>query len=142
MHIDKWMAKMDSEQTVPGFTTSVKTRPLVISKMEAYLRDRAFVFHSQRLLEELRVFIWQGGKAQAQSGYNDDLVMSLGIGLFTRDTGVKFHQQGMDITRRSLDGISRTGGESNNIPMFPINMQNPFQMEDPYGGVEDITWLL
>jgi uncharacterized protein (DUF2237 family) len=142
MHIDKWMAKMDSEQTVPGFTTSIKTRPLVISKMEAYLRDRAFVFHSQRLLEELRVFIWQGGKAQAQSGYNDDLVMSLGIGLFTRDTGVKFHQQGMDITRRSLDGISRTGGESNNIPMFPINMQNPFQMEDPYGGVEDITWLL
>ena len=88
------------------------------------------------------LFIWQGGKAQAQSGYNDDLVMSLGIGLFTRDTGIKFHQQGMDITRRSLDGISKTGGESNNIPMFPINMQNPFQMEDPYGGVEDITWLL
>ena len=25
MHMDKWMDKMDKEQTVPGFTTSVKT---------------------------------------------------------------------------------------------------------------------
>ena len=141
MHIDKWMAKMDSEQTVPGFTTSIKTRPLVISKMEAYLRDRAFVFHSQRLLEELRVFIWQGGKAQAQSGYNDDLVMSLGIGLFTRDTGVKFHQQGMDITRRSLDGISRTGGGISDTPTMPNGTPNPYQMETAYG-VEDLTWIL
>jgi hypothetical protein len=32
INIDKWMAKMDSDQTVPGFTTSAKTRPLVISK--------------------------------------------------------------------------------------------------------------
>ncbi len=34
MQMDKWMAKMGNDQTVPGFTTSVKTRPLVVSKME------------------------------------------------------------------------------------------------------------
>jgi hypothetical protein len=140
MNIDKWMAKMDSEQTVPGFTTSVKTRPLVISKMEAYIRDRHFTFRSKRLLEELRVFIWQNGKAQAQNGYNDDLVMALGIGLFTRDTGVKFHQQGIDMTRMALGGISKTGGSSN-IPMLPNGVQNPYQMETPYG-TEDFTWIL
>jgi hypothetical protein len=141
LNIDKWMSKMDSDQTVPGFTTSIKTRPLVISKMESYIRDRHFIFHSKRLLEELRVFIWQNGKAQAQSGYNDDLVMALGIGLFTRDTGVKFHSQGMDVTRAALGGMSKTGGEFNNIPTMPSGVPNPYKMETEYG-VEDLEWML
>ena len=140
MQMDKWMAKMESEQTVPGFTTSAKTRPLVISKMESYIRDRHFVFHSKRLLEELRVFIWQNGKAQAQNGYNDDLVMALGIGLFTRDTGIKFAQQGMDVTRKAIDGMSSTLS-GYNTPSMPNGMSNPYQIETPYG-TEDITWML
>jgi hypothetical protein len=139
INIDKWMAKIDNEQTIPGFTTSVKTRPLVVSKLESYIRDRHFIFHSKRLLEELRVFIWQNGKPQAQNGYNDDLVMSLGIGLFTRDTGVKFHQQGMDVTRKAIDGISST--RLGYTPSMPNGVANPYQIETPYG-TEDITWIL
>ena len=141
MNADKWMAKMGSDQIVPGFTNSAKTRPLVISKMEAYIRDRAFTFRSKRLLEELRVFIWHNGKAQAQNGYNDDLVMALGIGLFTRDTGVKLHQQGMDLTRASIGGMSSTVQGYNNIPLLPNGQQNPYVMQTPHG-VEDFTWIL
>ena len=139
LNIDKWMAKMGTDQTVPGFTNSQKTRPLVISKMEAYIRDRHFIFHSKRLLEELRVFVWMHGKAQAQNGYNDDLVMAAGIGLFTRDTGIKFAQQGMDMTRRSIDLISNaTQGYR---PTLPSGQPNPYQIDTPYG-TEDITWIL
>lgn len=138
LNIDKWMAKMDSEQTVPGFTTSAKTRPLIISKLEAYIRDRHFIFRSKRLLEELRVFIWQNGKAQAQNGYNDDLVMALGIGLFTRDTGVKLYQQGVNLQRAALNNISNN---SNSVTLLPNGAQNPYQIETPYG-VEDLRWML
>ena len=141
MQMDKWMAKMGSDQTVPGFTTSVKTRPLVISKMEAYIRDRAFIFRSKRLLEELRVFIWHNGKAAAQTGYNDDLVMALGIGLFTRDTGVKFAQQGMDLTRLSIDNMSNNRNPAMLPPMLPNGAQNPYIAETPYG-FEDFRWVL
>jgi hypothetical protein len=142
LNIDKWAAKVENNQTVPGFTTSVKTRPLVISKMESYIRDRHFTFHSKRLLEELRVFLWVNGKAQAQNGYNDDLVMALGIGLFTRDTGVKFHQQGVDLTRASLSGFSKTGGVyDSSIPSFPMGQKNPWEMETQYG-TENLSWLL
>ena len=101
-----YLDKLDNDQVVPGFTTSAKTIPLVISKMESYIREGAFIFPSKRLLEELRVFIWHNGKAQAQSGYNDDLVMSAGIGLFLRDTALKYQASGMDITRASLTGMS------------------------------------
>jgi len=141
MHIDKWMAKIGNDQTVPGFTTSVKTRPLVISKMEAYIRDRAFIFRSKRLLEELRVFIWQNGKASAQSGYNDDLVIALGIGLFTRDTGIKFAQQGMDLTRLAINNISNAQNPSLLPPSLPNGAPNPYIAETPYG-FEDFRWVL
>jgi hypothetical protein len=140
MQMDKWMAKMESEQTVPGFTTSAKTRPLVISKMESYIRDRQFTFHSKRLLEELRVFIWMHGKAQAQNGYNDDLVMSLGMGLFVRDTAMKFHAQSMDLSRQVIGGMTKTGIDGP-IHHMPNGFQNPYQVEMG-GQIEDITWLL
>jgi len=140
MNIDKWMAKMDSDQTVPGFTTSAKTRPLVIAKMESYIREKVFTFHSKRLLEELRVFIWQNGKAQAQQGYNDDLVMALGIGLFTRDTSMKFFEQGLDLSRAMMSSITRT--EYGSAPMLPSGQQNPYAMNDGRGGFEDASWIL
>jgi len=140
MNMDKWLDKMEKEQTVPGFTTSAKTRPLVIAKMESYIREKVFTFHSKRLLEELRVFIWQHGKAQAQNGYNDDLVMSLGMGLFTRDTAMKFFEQGMDLNRAMVSNITRTSYEIG--PMLPNGQLNPFAMNDGRGGFEDASWIL
>jgi hypothetical protein len=140
IQMDKWMAKMDSDQTVPGFTTSAKTRPLVISKMEAYIRDRQFTFHSKRLLEELRVFIWMNGKAQAQNGYNDDLVMALGMGLFVRDTAMKFYQQSIDLSRAALGGIIRTTSDEG--PTMPSGLANPYQMDLGNGTIEDVSWVL
>jgi hypothetical protein len=132
---------MESEQTVPGFTNSTKTRPLVISKMESYIRERTFTFHSKRLLEELRVFIWQNGKAQSQNGYNDDLVLSLGIGLFVRDTALKFSAQGLDMTRAAIMGMSNNA-YNNKYSVHSPNFQNPYRMDDGIGGTESITWLL
>ena len=140
MNMDKWLAKMESDQTVPGFTTSAKTRPLVVAKMESYIREKVFTFHSKRLLEELRVFIWQHGKAQAQNGYNDDLVMALGMGLFTRDTAMKFFEHGMDLSRAMMSSITRTGYDLG--PSLPNGEQNPYMMNDGRGGFEDASWIL
>jgi hypothetical protein len=107
--------------------------------MEAYIRERQFTFHSKRLLEELRVFIWMHGKAQAQNGYNDDLVMALGMGLFVRDTAMKFYEQGMNMTRQNIDNITRTG-----LDMAPGSFMsnNPYQMDIGNGQIEDISWIL
>jgi hypothetical protein len=145
MSADKYLAKMESDSTVPGFTMSAKTRPLVISKLESYIREKTFVFHSVRLLEELKVFIWLNGKAQAQSGYNDDLTMALGMGLFVRDTALKFSLHGKDMARAALDGFTQVNGYANQYPMFgmggPNGPQNPYII-DVNGQSEDIRWLL
>lgn len=139
INMDKWISKIENDQTVPGFTTSTKTRPLVISKMEAYIREKAFVFRSKRLLEELRVFVWINGKAQAQNKFNDDLVMSLAIGLFVRDTSLKFFEQSQQLTRHSLNNMSQNRLEISSGDH--LGAANPYQITTPYG-VEDIKWLL
>jgi hypothetical protein len=140
MSMDKYISKLEAEQTVPGFTNSTRTRPLVISKLESYLREKTFIIRSKRLLSELRVFSWINGKAQAQSGYNDDLVMSLGIGLYIRDTALKFSIQGKDLARAALNNITKTGYDSM-YPTLPNGFANPYQIQIN-GRIEDLTWML
>jgi hypothetical protein len=142
--MDNFLSRNDNN-LVPGFTNSTKTRPLVIAKLEAYMRDRACVIQSRRSLEELRTFVWKNGKAQANDGYNDDLIMAFGIGMFLRDTALKFSQTGMDLTRASLGGIGKVNylpsSTSAYSPHSPSHL-NPWQMDNGTGQMEDISWLI
>ena len=129
---------------VPGFSNTIKTRPLVVSKLEAYMRDRACIIQSRRSLEELRTFIWKNGKAQATDGYNDDLVIAFGIGMFLRDTALRFQQTGMDLTRASLGGIGKVSylNSPNTYTPHTPNQKNPWHMDIGNGSMEDISWLV
>ena len=40
-------------------------------------------------MQEMRVFVWKNGKAQAQDRYNDDLIMSCATALYVRDTALR-----------------------------------------------------
>ena len=139
--VESYMAKFERDKLVPGFTMSLKTRPLVIAKMTEYVRERSVVLQSKRLLGEMRVFIWRNGKAQAQSGYNDDLVMAFATALYVRDTAIRMRQQGMDLSRATMNSFvslnQRNQGVYNVAPM----QNNPYLMETP-GGQEDLTWLI
>ena len=96
----------DEKKMIPGFTNSQKTRPLLISKLESYFRERSVEVRSIRFMDELAVFIWDGNKVTAMKGYNDDLVMAMSIGLWVRDTALRLRQEGIDLTKRTLGGIS------------------------------------
>lgn len=139
--VESYMAKFERDKLVPGFTMSLKTRPLVIAKMTEYVRERSVVLQSKRLLGEMRVFIWRNGKAQAQSGYNDDLIMSFATALYVRDTAIRMRQQGMDLSRATMSSFVSLNQRNTGVyNVAPIN-NNPYLMETP-GGQEDLTWLL
>ena len=61
------------------FTTSTKTRPLIVAKLEEYIRNKLVKPKSQRLISETKTFIWNNGKPQAMRSYHDDLIMSLAM---------------------------------------------------------------
>lgn len=96
----------EEKKMVPGFSTTSKTRPLIIAKLEEYFREKSVIIHSSRLIDELLVFIYKNFRAEALSGYNDDLVMSLAIGLWVRDTAVRLRTQGIELQKQSLSNIA------------------------------------
>ena len=131
---------MDNSKLVPGFTTSMKTRPLVINKFREYIGDKSVVIQSKRLLEEMKVFIWKNGRAEAQSGYNDDLIMSFAIGMYLRDTSLRFKSQNLEMSRATLSNmtVNRTGFTG----AYGSSVPNPYSIENGMGGNEDISWLI
>jgi len=98
--------RADERQMVAGFSTTSKTRPLIISKLDEYFREKSVTIRSNRLIDELFTFIFINGRAEAMKGYNDDLTMALSIGLWVRDTALRLRQEGIDLTKRTLGGIS------------------------------------
>jgi len=130
----------DKTQMTPGFTTSSKTRPLLISKLDIYFREKECIVRSKRLLEELRVFIWNGSKAEAQRGYNDDLVMAFSIAMWVRDTALKLKQQGIELDKLAISKI----GKSQHAEVYRNNGKfgnNQWTMKTGNTD-EDLTWLL
>lgn len=126
---------------VAGFSTTTKTRPLIISKLDEYMRDKSVVLRSSRSIDELFTFVWYNGKAQAMNGYNDDLVMSLAIALWVRDTALRLKQEGIDLTKRTLEGI-QTKMHAGVYGGSGSDDENPWKMGVGDGQYEDLSkWL-
>ena len=139
--VESYMTKMEKGNLTPGFTMSMRTRPLVIAKMMDYVRERSVTIKSQRLLKEMRVFVWKNGKAQAQTNYNDDLVMAFATGLYVRDTALRLRQQGMDLARANLSAMSNLNQRQGAAYTVGNMQNNPYIVKTP-DGEQDITWLL
>jgi len=95
---------------VAGFSTTMKTRPLIIAKLEEYFRDESVVVRSNRLIDELFTFIYLNNRAEAMAGYNDDLVMAFAIGLWVRDTALRLRTEGIELTKKTLDKFQDIDG--------------------------------
>lgn len=142
----------EEKKAVAGFSTTMKTRPIIIDNFIRYMSEKELKIRSSRTLAELETFIWKNFKAQAMQGYNDDLIISLCIGLWIRDTALKLRQQGIDLTRASLSHINRT--QLDTTPVFKAQArdlaQQSWQMSTgkspnrplDRSNQEDLKWLL
>ncbi len=140
--VESYMTKYERDKLVPGFTMSMRTRPLVIAKMMEYVREKAVTIQSKRLLGEMRVFVWKNGKAQAQTNYNDDLIMSCATALYVRDTALRLRQQGMDLARAQLSSFTNLNAKNAAvIKTVGTPQNNPYIIETNHG-TEDISWLI
>tara|TARA_Y100000296_G_scaffold87423_1_gene133624 strand:+ start:67 stop:1656 length:1590 start_codon:yes stop_codon:yes gene_type:complete len=85
---------------VVGFSMTSKTRPLVIAKMEEFIRNKLIKTYSSRFFNEIKTFVWNNGRPEAMRGYNDDLIVSFAIACWVRDTAFeanKLEQQYRDV---------------------------------------------
>jgi len=105
----------ESSVSKVGWDTNVRTRPLLITDMGMYIRNRDIIIHDEVTLRELSTFVRTEEKpmGEAQVGCNDDCVMSLGITIQmyrkspeanTRNQFVTSHTEGY---RNKFDEVSR-----------------------------------
>ena len=92
---------------VAGFNTNGKTRSTILAKLEEVLRNRQLISYSSRFYEELKVFTWNTGRAQARSGFNDDLVMSLAIGSWLFDGASDYSKSNSGLNEAMLTAMSK-----------------------------------
>lgn len=137
IHLRKNYDLKHKRDMTPGFTTGHKARMSMISKLEIYFRERSVNVRSVRTINELFVFLWVGGKAQAQQGYNDDLVMSLGMVLFVRDTALRLRSAGIELTKRAISTSHKS--------VYTPERQGANEWKQKLGGnrgEQDLRWLL
>ena len=124
---------------VPGFSNTSKTRPLAIAKLQESINDKSAVIHSKRLLDELKVFVWRNNRAEAQSGYNDDLVMAWAIAMYVRETAFRIQKGNSELARSVWDNVTKTTAPD--MFYIPQKTNNPNEIDNGIGGQEDISWL-
>jgi len=129
----------DHSKMVPGFTVNLRTRPLIINKGREYFGDHSVILRSKRLIEEMKVFVWKNGRAEAQSGYNDDLVMPFSVGMYVRDTALKNKTQNLELTKAALNNISKPSQYQG--AYFSSGTDNPYHLNTGNNQSEDIRWL-
>ena len=92
----------------PGFSTTMKTRPLVIAKLEEFVRNKLIKIKSKRLYNEMKTFVWQNGKPQAMKKHNDDLIMACAIGCWVKDTALSSNERSVAYQKAFLNSITTT----------------------------------
>jgi len=130
---------------IPGFTTSQKTRPLVIAKMEEFVRNKLIKVKSKRLFNEMKTFVWHNGRPQAMKKHNDDLIMACAIGCWVKDTAYSINQRDLDYQKAFLSSVGTSNRSLNtSIPGMlsyeKIKREN--NLEERKQEYADFTWLL
>ena len=99
---------VDKDTDVPGFQTTVKTRPLLLNSIVTNMREMHIKINSLRLLTEFETFVYKGDKAEHEPGFNDDLIFALAIALLIRDTEFESVFWNKKKTMEMLDMISHS----------------------------------
>jgi hypothetical protein len=89
-----------------GWLTSTVTRPAMIENLASVLVEQPELFHSPRLLEELKTFVRHAdGRSEAAEGAHDDCVMAMAIA-----HGVRREDAGRGAKKRALEMASLAVG--------------------------------
>ena len=132
--------------SVAGFSTTMKTRPLIVAKLEEFIRNKLIKVYSSRITNEMKTFIWKNGKPQAMKGYNDDLIMALAITCWVRDTALQANARDLNYQKAFVDAIVTTKTTMNTriVGQQGYKKDNAFdkQMTDAEKLYEQYKWII
>jgi len=143
-YVDQLQAEYNNS-AVAGFTTSMKTRPMIVAKMEEFVRNKLVRVYSSRLLNEFKTFVWNNGRPQAMRSYNDDLIMAFAIGCWVKDTAFAESQRDAQYQKAILNSMKKSDSIMNTaIPGMRGYRQssNEERAKTEVEKNKDFMWLL
>ena len=139
-YVDPLTAETKSN-AVMGFSMTTKTRPLVVAKLEEFVRNKLVTVYSKRLLNEMETFIWHNGKPQAMKKYNDDLIMAFAIGCWVKDTVYATNKRDIEYKKAFLSTTIKSTSKLNTaIPGMVGYKTNKKTQQIKQS--QDFIWLL
>lgn len=139
-YVEQYVAEQRSN-SVPGFTTSMKTRPLIIAKLEEFIRNSLISVNSNRLLTEIKTFVWNNGKPEAMRGYNDDLIMAMAIACWVRDTALVGDKREVEYRKAILAGMSKSTSQFNTSIPGQTGYTRRDEYKDKIKSLEPFMWI-
>lgn len=113
---------------VPGFVIG-NNRTLIIETLANAIRNGDIRIRSQRLINELRTFIYKNGRADHMKGYHDDLIFGLAMGLYVLQYSFKHLKRYNEQTKAMLNAWDVVG--TDRVSVHGANVNNP----------QDYSWL-
>jgi len=139
-HVEPHLA--EGPGVTPGFSTTSKTRPLVVAKLEEFVRNKLIKIKSKRLYNEMKTFIWHNGRPQAMKKHHDDLIMACAIGCWVKDTALATNHRAVEYSKAFLSSMTSDGRKMNTaIPGMDGYRKNK-NIEKQRQNYEDHLWLL
>lgn len=135
IHIRKNFDLKNKSDKIPGFTETNPVRTVAVSKLITYLNEKSVKICSKRLVNQLLVFVWMNGKAQAASGYRDDLVIAYMYQLYMHENALKMRSIGIDMTKKALQKTFKAVHK-------PSTQTRPEWQQQVGNKSESLTWLL
>ena len=109
VQVDAWVA--EHEGYIPGLHVNIITRPMIVAKMEQFLRETRVGIRSKRFINEMNTFSVINGKPQAVKGNHDDLIMALAITIW-----------GAEVVR-DFNGVAYSTDAAKLIQSIQVNRQ-------------------
>lgn len=131
IHVRHYKYKVNEGTEIPGFQTSRKNRVLLVKAIIEHMREGSLILHSKRLMAEFQTFIMNGDKPEHEPGFNDDLIIALGLALYIRDTEFENVTASTEMYKSMLNAMMLNANSS--AGMVPRSMGEK-KAEIPKGG--------
>jgi hypothetical protein len=111
-----------------GWSTNIKTKPLMINKLAEYVRERYLGIYWDTLINELYTYVIDDeGRTNAQQGAHDDTVMALAIALqlCLEGRGDNYVPEiPIDENKRAINEDGNYGSEETDVESESIEVAN------------------
>jgi hypothetical protein len=114
---------------VPGFNVG-NTRLQMVSELEEHIRENKTIIRSQRMISELRTFVYKNGRPDHMEGYHDDIIMAYAMCIFIIQTSFKKLEQVEKQTKAMLESWVNMSSTPSK-PMMKEGYVNPFYVNTP-----------